>query len=157
MFLPVSSTSHLVLMQHLLIRHGSALPPPDSPEMILFDLVVHVGTLVSIAFVFRRSLQIFLSNFSKDVSRLLQKENRFREREFLYFRLGLLGLFSVLVTAAVGLPLKTVSRFFCPISARMFRVCCKKKTVFGSGNCFTSVWDCSACFPFWSQRLLGCL
>ncbi len=108
MFLPVSSTSHLVLMQHLLIRHGSALPPPDSPEMILFDLVVHVGTLVSIAFVFRRSLQIFLSNFSKDVSRLLQKENRFREREFLYFRLGLLGLFSVLVTAAVGLPLKTL-------------------------------------------------
>jgi undecaprenyl-diphosphatase len=27
------------------------LPPPDSPELILFDLVVHVGTLVSVVIV----------------------------------------------------------------------------------------------------------
>jgi undecaprenyl pyrophosphate phosphatase UppP len=42
MFFPVSSTSHLVLTQHWLIQQGPSLPSPDTPEMILFDLVVHV-------------------------------------------------------------------------------------------------------------------
>jgi len=42
MFFPVSSTSHLVLNQHWLIQQGSSLPSPDTPEMILFDLVVHL-------------------------------------------------------------------------------------------------------------------
>ncbi|TVR07550.1 MAG: undecaprenyl-diphosphate phosphatase, partial [Salinarimonadaceae bacterium] len=53
MFVPVSSTAHLVIAQHLMIAQGSKMPPPDSAAMILFDLVVHVGTLVSIAIVFR--------------------------------------------------------------------------------------------------------
>ncbi|MFU8831659.1 MAG: undecaprenyl-diphosphate phosphatase, partial [Wenzhouxiangella sp.] len=48
MFLPVSSTAHMVLAEHWLIRQGHAIPDPASPEMILFNLVVHVGTLVSI-------------------------------------------------------------------------------------------------------------
>ncbi|TVQ35141.1 MAG: undecaprenyl-diphosphate phosphatase [Geminicoccaceae bacterium] len=56
MFVPVSSTAHLVLTQHWLIAQGSALPPPESPAMILFDLVVHVGTMVSVVVVFRQSL-----------------------------------------------------------------------------------------------------
>ena len=51
MFVPVSSTSHLVLTQTLLREQGVDLPAPDSPEMILFDLVVHVGTLVSVVIV----------------------------------------------------------------------------------------------------------
>ncbi len=52
MFVPVSSTSHLVLTQTLMAeRLGIELPPPDSPELILFDLVVHVGTLVSVVIV----------------------------------------------------------------------------------------------------------
>jgi undecaprenyl-diphosphatase len=52
MFVPVSSTSHLVLSQTFMTeRLGVDLPPPDSPELILFDLVVHVGTLVSILIV----------------------------------------------------------------------------------------------------------
>ena len=51
MFVPVSSTSHLVLTQTLMRERGLDLPAPDSPEMILFDLVVHVGTLVSVVIV----------------------------------------------------------------------------------------------------------
>ncbi len=51
MFVPVSSTSHLVLTQTLLRGSGSDLPASDSPELILFDLVVHVGTLVSVVIV----------------------------------------------------------------------------------------------------------
>ncbi len=104
MFLPVSSTSHLVLMQHWLIRHGSSLPAPDCPEMILFDLVVHVGTLVSIAIVFRRSLQTLLRNLGRDLSLFVRRKNGFGE--LLYLRLGALGLLAVVITGALGLPLK---------------------------------------------------
>jgi undecaprenyl-diphosphatase len=56
MFVPVSSTSHLALVQHWLTGRGEPLPPPESPEMILVDLVLHVGTLVSIAVVLRGRL-----------------------------------------------------------------------------------------------------
>ena len=59
MFLPVSSTAHRVLTEHWLIARGETLPPPESPEMILFALVVHVGTLVPIAVTFWPSLKVF--------------------------------------------------------------------------------------------------
>jgi undecaprenyl-diphosphatase len=49
-FLPVSSSGHLVLLETL-----SGFDA-ESPEFLLFDLAVHVGTLVSILIVFRRSL-----------------------------------------------------------------------------------------------------
>ncbi len=46
-FLPVSSSGHLVLAQHLLGL--------DEPEM-LFDVALHIGTLVAVAAVFWRDL-----------------------------------------------------------------------------------------------------
>ncbi len=104
MFLPVSSTSHLVIVQHWLISRGSALPPPESAEMILFDLVVHVGTLISIAVVFNKSLSGFLAKLKEDLQKYQVKSDR--GKEFLYLRLGSLGLFSVFITGIVGLPLK---------------------------------------------------
>jgi len=104
MFLPVSSTSHLVLSQHWLISRGSALPPPESPEMILFDLVVHVGTLVSIAVVFKKSLSGFLSRLRGDLGQYLGGKKGCGE--FLYLRLAGMGLFSVFITGLVGFPLK---------------------------------------------------
>jgi undecaprenyl-diphosphatase len=56
MFVPVSSTSHLALAQHLLGSWGVELPAPESAEMILFDLVLHLGTVASIVFVLRHRL-----------------------------------------------------------------------------------------------------
>ena len=67
MFVPVSSTSHLVLTQHWMASAGSQLPPPESPEMVLFDLVVHVGTLVSIVVVMRGGLRELLGGVVDDV------------------------------------------------------------------------------------------
>ncbi len=135
MFFPVSSTSHLVLTQHWLIQQGSALPSPDSPEMILFDLVVHVGTLISIVVVFRRSLSRMMVRIWKDLwylepdqattrgarlklrlsamrSRSLLFPSGQREGDRLYLRLAILGLFSVFVTAAVGFPLRSIFKTF---------------------------------------------
>ncbi|WP_416672101.1 undecaprenyl-diphosphate phosphatase [Egbenema bharatensis] len=131
MFFPVSSTSHLVLTQHWLIQRGSSLPSPDSPEMIFFDLVVHVGTLISIVVVFRRSLSRLLTRIWKDFwqlapeigssrgerlklrlsalrTRSLLFPNGQRVGDRLYLRLAVLGMISVLVTGLIGLPLKSV-------------------------------------------------
>jgi undecaprenyl-diphosphatase len=104
MFVPVSSTSHLALAQHWLISRGSALPPPDSAEMIFFDLIVHVGTLVSMAVVFRKSLRQFIGHLAAGVrSGFVTTEGGY---ERLYLRLALFGLVTVAVTGMIGLPLK---------------------------------------------------
>jgi undecaprenyl-diphosphatase len=124
MFVPVSSTSHLVVSQHALIALGSDLPSPGAAEMVLFDLVVHVGTLVSIAVVFRRSLAGFLSHFVRDVLALGRvraevatpagaasplevaavRPNGARASG-LALRLALLGVVTVGVTGVIGLAL----------------------------------------------------
>lgn len=150
MFFPVSSTSHLVLTQHWLIQRGSNLPPPESPDMILFDLIVHVGTLVSIVVVFRRSLSRLMVRIWRDfwelapelgssrterlklrLSALSTRSLLFPERkresrsdtprqDRLYLRLAILGMFSVFVTGAVGLPMKKI---FEQVFANPFAIC----------------------------------
>jgi undecaprenyl-diphosphatase len=104
MFVPVSSTSHLVLTQHWLLEQGSAIGDPHSPEMVLFDMIVHVGTLVSIAIVFRRSLWILIIRTLSDVRALLGGPRT----EGLYLKLFLLGMLSTAVTGVVGFPLRSV-------------------------------------------------
>jgi len=104
MFFPVSSTSHLALTQHWLISRGSALPAPDSSEMILFDLIVHVGTLVSMAVVFRRSLRHFIGHLAGGVRGRMGAAHT--EYGPLYVRLAAFGLLSVVVTGLIGFPLK---------------------------------------------------
>lgn len=105
MFFPVSSTSHLVLLQHWLIEGGSSIPPPESPVMILFDLAVHVGTLISMVVVFRRSLLAYLARLGSAVHR---SPARWGRRERLAVRLLAMGLLSVAVTGFVGFPLRSV-------------------------------------------------
>ena len=106
MFFPVSSTSHLALVQHFLISRGVVLPDPDSPEMILFDLIVHVGTLVSIAYVFRDSLTKFIQNTLSGFYELKTGEST--PIGELYRKLTFLGLLSVFMTGAIGFPLKAM-------------------------------------------------
>ncbi|WP_017303784.1 undecaprenyl-diphosphate phosphatase [Spirulina subsalsa] len=131
MFFPVSSTSHLVLTQHWLIQRGSSLPSPESAEMIFFDLVVHVGTLISIAVVFRKSLSRLIQRIFQDSQTLwsywqkpaqtallpqalsvkphsLLVPTPQREQDLLYPRLAILGMFSVFVTGLIGFPLRSV-------------------------------------------------
>ncbi len=108
MFFPVSSTSHLVLAQHWLIQRGSEMPSPDSPEMILFDLVVHLGTLVSMAVIFRSSLAFFLMRLWRGLRQGFRTPGQEGARERLTLKLALLGIFSVAVTGAIGFPLKEV-------------------------------------------------
>lgn len=55
-FLPVSSSGHLVLFENMFNFD------PETPEMLLFDLTVHVGTVVAIFIVFRKSISAFVGN-----------------------------------------------------------------------------------------------
>jgi len=55
-FLPVSSSGHLVLLEHFFDFDA------ESSEMILFDLAVHTGTVIAIFIVFHKSIAAFLKN-----------------------------------------------------------------------------------------------
>jgi undecaprenyl-diphosphatase len=104
MFIPVSSTSHLALTQQWLLSRGSSLPPPDSPEMIFFDIVVHVGTLISIAVVMRVSLGELLGGIAADLRRLREGDRA----DLVNLRLALLGLVTVAITGVIGLGIRAV-------------------------------------------------
>jgi undecaprenyl-diphosphatase len=55
-FLPVSSSGHLVLLEKVLDFN------PEDPQMLLFDLSVHFGTVIAILVVFRKSAAAFFKN-----------------------------------------------------------------------------------------------
>ncbi len=55
-FLPVSSSGHLVLVENLF--HFD----PETPQMLLFDLIIHVATLAAIFVVFRKSIAGLAAN-----------------------------------------------------------------------------------------------
>ncbi len=55
-FLPVSSSGHLVLFEKFFGFN------PEKPGILLFDLAVHVGTVVAIFIVFRKSIAAFSRN-----------------------------------------------------------------------------------------------
>jgi len=55
-FLPVSSSGHLVLLETFMELK------PEKPEMLLFDLAIHVGTLAAIFIVFRSSIAGLFKN-----------------------------------------------------------------------------------------------
>ena len=102
MFVPVSSTSHLVLAQTALRDRGVQLPAPDSPELILFDLVVHVGTLVSVVIVMGDGLRELGRGVREDrLAGRLRPGGAFSEA--VASRLVLLMLLSVAVTGVLGL------------------------------------------------------
>jgi undecaprenyl-diphosphatase len=98
MFVPVSSTSHLVLTQTFLNERGVALPAADSPELILFDLVVHVGTLVSVVVVMRGWLSEVVTGVRGE-----WRDGRPTLGTSPSTRLVALGMLSVAVTGVLGL------------------------------------------------------
>ncbi len=60
-FLPVSSTAHLTLAEHLMFK-GQAMP-------LAFDVLLHVGTLLALCIYFRRELiQIVMGCIGRDVA-----------------------------------------------------------------------------------------
>jgi undecaprenyl-diphosphatase len=104
MFVPVSSTSHLALVQHALDGWGQPIPAPESSEMILFDLVLHVGTLVSIVIVLRRRLL----TIALDAVGELRGRRRQAEGDSAVVLLGLLAL-ATAVTGTLGFVVRIIA------------------------------------------------
>jgi undecaprenyl-diphosphatase len=97
-FLPVSSSGHLVLFEKLF--HFN----PETPAMLLFDLAVHVGTVVAIFIVFRKSIAALVRN--------LLAWSRYGQTPLEVYRRSpsvhvlVLAVFVTGVTGACGLPLE---------------------------------------------------
>jgi undecaprenyl-diphosphatase len=91
-FLPVSSSGHLVLAQELLNLHD--------PQMIIFDVFVHFGTLISVVFVFWKDILEILRSFVKAFSTMKLKEE-YKKTE--HFRLGVAIIIGSLPAGIIGL------------------------------------------------------
>ncbi|MBC7289703.1 MAG: undecaprenyl-diphosphate phosphatase [Actinotalea sp.] len=107
MFVPVSSSSHLALTQHWLERRGVDVPSPDSPEAILLNLVLHVGTLVSVVVVMRRTLARLVRD---GVAETRDPGTRFGTGPAQRFLL--MVLLATAVTGVLGLGVREVAPFF---------------------------------------------
>jgi undecaprenyl-diphosphatase len=91
-FLPVSSSGHLVLAQELLNLHGS--------QMIVFDVAVHFGTLISVVIIFWRDILHILRAFIRALeTRKLKEEYETAE----YFRLGVALIIGTIPAGIIGL------------------------------------------------------
>lgn len=86
-FLPVSSSGHLAITQHF-------LPGFDQPG-VLFDILLHLGTMLAVVLYFRR-----------EVANLLASPFRKGEEAQLYRRLLTLLLVGSVPTAVIGLTFK---------------------------------------------------
>lgn len=106
MFVPVSSTSHLALVQHILIGRGVDVPDPESAQMVLFDLVLHVGTLVSIAVVMRRPIATLVSGTLSELA--IWRRTRHAPADGALHTMRMLALATV-VTGVLGLAVRSVA------------------------------------------------
>ena len=91
-FLPVSSSGHLVLAEKLLNL--------NDPQMIVFDVFVHFGTLISVVFIFWKDIIEMLKSFIKAFATMKFKEE-YEKTE--YFRLGLAIIIGSIPAGTIGL------------------------------------------------------
>jgi undecaprenyl-diphosphatase len=92
-FLPVSSSGHLAIIQDLFALEA------DSPQMLLFDVLAHVGTLVAVFIVFAHSAGRYLRRLLAETSSSWTKRRH-------AWRIALLGVAASVPTAAIGLAFK---------------------------------------------------
>jgi len=97
-FLPVSSSGHLVLFENLFGFN------PESPEMLLFDLATHVGTVAAIFIVFRKSIAAFLRNLMASGKYGTSAIDIYKKSPSVH--LLVLAVFATVVTGVLGLLFK---------------------------------------------------
>ena len=104
-FLPVSSDGHLVLLETLL-KFDAA-----TPQMLLFDLAAHIGTLVVIVVAFRKPIAAIFRGLSIDIKSGVNPITLFKESPSAH--VAVLVVVATIVTGVIGVLLK---KYF--ISAR---------------------------------------
>ncbi len=101
-FLPVSSSGHLVMFQHL---WGI---DPEKPEMILFDLAVHVGTVASILYYYRKSISRFFFGLNRDKDGLLKPISLYKSSPS--WKFFILSMFAMFATAVFYVSIKVFGK-----------------------------------------------
>jgi undecaprenyl-diphosphatase len=91
-FLPVSSSGHLVLGQHLL--------NVQNPQMLSFDVYVHFGTLISVCIIFRKDIVAMVLSLWKALHTGTWKQ-AYETNE--YVRLSLAIIVGSIPAAIIGL------------------------------------------------------
>jgi len=92
-FLPISSSAHLAFAQRWMALR------PDSPSMFMFDGLLHVGTLISVAVVFWSSIGRFTAQFIRQCATgWTGRRNA--------WRIAILGVVASVPTAVIGLGFK---------------------------------------------------
>jgi undecaprenyl-diphosphatase len=96
-FLPISSSGHLVLLRNVMTLG-------DIP--LLYDVLLHVSTLIVVAIVFRKKILSILASIWRWLARSTAPEDRENLKLTLYI------LVATVVTGAVGLLLSSFEDFF---------------------------------------------
>lgn len=91
-FLPVSSSGHLVLGQHLL--------NVNNPEILSFDVYVHFGTLISVFLIFRHDIMQILRAMWRPLTTFKWKEE-YDSSE--HFRIGVAIIIGSIPAGIIGL------------------------------------------------------
>jgi undecaprenyl-diphosphatase len=104
-FLPVSSDGHLVLFETFLKLN------PETPQMLLFDLATHLGTLVVILVAFRKPIAAIFRGLLIDVKSGVNPIKMYKESPSMH--VAVLVVVITIVTGIIGVLLK---KYF--ISAR---------------------------------------
>jgi undecaprenyl-diphosphatase len=97
-FLPVSSDGHLVLFETFLKLN------PETPQMLLFDLATHLGTLVVILVAFRKSIAAIFRGLSIDVKSGINPITLYKESPSTH--VAVLMVVVTIVTGVIGVLLK---------------------------------------------------
>jgi undecaprenyl-diphosphatase len=90
-FLPVSSSGHLVILEHIYDLQ------PQSREMLLFDLMLHLGTVLAVLVFFRQSLKRYASDLSHHLQPALLMPVR-EYRRTACIRFSILAVVAILAT-----------------------------------------------------------
>jgi undecaprenyl-diphosphatase len=98
-FLPISSSGHLVLVQHLFGLHEAVLS---------FDVSVHVGTLAAVILYFRRDILDILGGLWRTLRGTLSKQPT-NDADRSHVRLAGLIVLGSIPTGAIGLALHGVA------------------------------------------------
>lgn len=93
-FLPVSSSGHLVIFQHLFGMQEAEL---------FFDISVHMGTLVAVVLFFRKEIASLISSLIYATKRILRQEITYKEAWYdAEVKLALLIVLGSVPTVAIG-------------------------------------------------------
>lgn len=113
-FLPISSSGHLALTQHIF---GIELPS------ILFDIMLHLGTLIAVLFVYRKLIWRLLKEFVFMIRDIFKKQFKWSEmsrdrRLLMMLIIGLVPLFLLfLPIPGAGMKVKDLSEMLATSSS----------------------------------------